>query len=210
MIFPEAKPYSEACERNQAPILAVLREVLRNGDRVLEIGSGTGQHAVHFGAALPQVTWQTADLPDHHAGIRAWLAEARLPNVLAPLALNVDAFEWPSAAYDAVFSANTAHIMGWPAVQRMLRGAAHALRPGGGWLLYGPFRYGGRHTSESNARFDAALRAGDSAMGIRDFEALDAEARAAGLVLERDVALPANNRMLVWRKPGRNAVILGL
>lgn len=204
----EPKPWSEACERNKEPILAVLREFLRDGDRVLEVGSGTGQHAVHFGAALPGVFWQTADVAIYHAGIRAWLAEARLPNVAPPLTLDVNDFDWPAAAYDAVFSANTAHIMGWPEARRMVRGVACSLRPGGVFLLYGPFRYGGRHTSESNARFDASLRAQHPAMGVRDFEALDAEAAAAGLELVCDVAMPANNRTLVWRKGAGSGVIL--
>ncbi|HSO06881.1 MAG TPA: DUF938 domain-containing protein [Pelomicrobium sp.] len=208
MIPAQPKPYSEACERNQAPILALLRQWLRDGDRVLEIGSGTGQHAVYFGAALPDVVWQTADVVAHHAGIRAWLDEARLPNVLPPLALDVNAFDWPEAAFDAVFSANTAHIMSWPEVRRMVAGAARALRRGGVFVLYGPFRAGGVHTAESNARFDAALRAGDPFMGIRDREALAAEAAAAGLTLEEDVAMPANNRTLCWRKTSGNGRIL--
>lgn len=202
------RPYSAACDRNRDPILAVLREHFADRRHVLEIGSGTGQHAVHFGAALPRVTWQTADLPAHHAGILAWLADARLANVLAPLALDADGFDWPEAAYEAAFSANTAHIMGWPTVQRMVRGVGRALRPGGAFILYGPFRYGGRDTAESNARFDAALRAQDPAMGIRDFEAVDAEARDAGLRLARDVTMPANNRTLVWRKPAGYGRIL--
>jgi cyclopropane fatty-acyl-phospholipid synthase-like methyltransferase len=194
------KPYSDACEQNKEPILAVLRDVLADAHTVLEIGSGTGQHAVHFGAELRHLTWITSDLPSQHAGIRAWLAEAALPNVLPPLALDVAERPWPTVAADAVFSANTAHIVSWRHVESLFAGVGELLSAGGVFCLYGPFRYRGRHTSESNARFDAWLKARDHASGVRDFEALDALAQAHGMALLRDVTMPVNNRTLVWRK----------
>ena len=194
------KPYSESCEQNREPILAVLRELFADRRHVLEIGSGTGQHAVYFAAELPHLVWQTADVAPHHPGIRAWLEDAGLPNVRPPLALDVSHTEWRSGRYDAVFSANTLHIMGWPEVEAFFAGVAAVLEPGGVLTVYGPFNYGGAFTSESNARFDAWLKARDPASGVRDFEAVDALARAHGLVLQQDVAMPANNRTLVWRR----------
>ena len=194
------KPFAESCAENRAPILAVLAEVFADRRHVLEIGSGTGQHAVYFAPALPHLVWQTADVPQHHAGIRMWLAEAALPNVRAPLALDVNDSAWHGGRYDAVFSANTLHIMSWPEVEKFFAGAGLVLEPGGVLAVYGPFNYGGAYTSDSNARFDAWLKARDPASGVRDFEAVDALARAQGLELERDIAMPANNRTLVWRK----------
>jgi len=199
------KPYSEACERNREPLLEVLREVFAGCKSVLEIGSGTGQHAVYFGAHFPLLTWQTGDVPANHPGILAWLEEARLPNVLPPLALDVNADDWPQRRYDAVFSANTLHIVAWPEVERMFAGIARALPPGGVLAIYGPFNYGGRYTSDSNASFDASLRRRDAASGIRGFENIDALAQSHGFRLARDFAMPANNRTLVWRRLSENA-----
>ena len=194
------KPYSESCEQNREPILAVLKQAFADRGRVLEIGSGTGQHAVYFGADLPHLRWQTSDVLAHHPGIRAWLAEAALPNVLPPLELDVSQQHWPSSRYDAVFSANTLHIMGWPEVIRFFEGVGAVLAPAGVLVVYGPFNYNGQFTSSSNARFDAWLKARDPASGVRDFEAVDALARAQGLVLQHDLAMPANNRSLVWQR----------
>jgi cyclopropane fatty-acyl-phospholipid synthase-like methyltransferase len=194
------KPYSESCEQNREPILAVLREAFADRSHVLEIGSGTGQHAVYFAAGLPHLRWQTADVLAHHSGIHAWLAEAALPNVQPPLELDVNQTHWHSGRYDAVFSANTLHIMGWPEVVRFFEGVGAVLAPGGVLVVYGPFNYNGRFTSDSNARFDAWLKARDPASGVRDFEAVDALARAQGLVLQQDIAMPANNRSLVWQR----------
>lgn len=196
------KPFSESCVQNRDPILAILRPLFADRRHVLEIGSGTGQHAVYFAADLPHLVWQTADVPQHHPGIQAWLEEAALPNVLPPLALDVNDSAWRSGRYDAVFSANTLHIMGWPEVERFFAGVGAVLEAGGILAVYGPFNYGGRYTSESNARFDAWLKARDPASGVRDFEAVDALARSQGLVLQQDIAMPANNRTLVWRMTG--------
>jgi hypothetical protein len=194
------KPFSQACENNKRPILEVLTRHLGAVDTVLEIGSGTGQHAVFFGECLPHLVWQTSDRRDNHAGIDAWLADAGLGNVEPPLDLDVDRKPWPVEETGAVFSANTAHIMGWTSVRAFVSGVGRILRAEGLFLLYGPFNYGGRHTSESNARFDRSLRLQDAEMGIRDFETLDDLARAAGMELVEDNVMPANNRLLVWRK----------
>lgn len=193
------KPFSQACENNKGPILRVLERYLKGVPSVLEIGSGTGQHAVFFGEQLPVLRWQTSDRRENHPGIREWLADTRCSNVLPPLALDVTDESWPVDSVPAVFSANTAHIMAWPVVQAFVRGVGRVLEPRGLLLLYGPFNYDGRYTSESNARFDEWLRQRDPESAIRPFEDVDREARAAGLSLVEDVAMPANNRMLVWR-----------
>ena len=189
------KPFSEAAERNRGAILAVLKRVFRGSRRVLEIGSGTGQHAAYFAAALPHLVWQASDVAENLPGIREWISSP------APLELDVDK-QWPAVAADAVFSANTCHIMSWPQVERMFAGVAK-MQSVEALCVYGPFSYGGKHTSDSNARFDAMLRARDPASGIRDFEALDALAASRGFSLAEDNAMPANNRLLVWRATAR-------
>lgn len=194
------KPFSESSAENREPILAVLREVFADCSKVLEIGSGTGQHAVYFGAELSHLSWQTADLPQHHAGIRMWLDEAALANVLAPIALDVNRSDWLERRYDAVFSANTLHIVSWPEVKKLFAGVGKVLQPGGVLAVYGPFNYKGEFTSPSNARFDQWLKDRDPASGVRDFEAVDALARQQNLILQRDIAMPVNNRTLVWRR----------
>ena len=193
------KPFSAACERNREPILDVLRLHFADRRRVLEVGSGTGQHAVHFAAALPHLVWQTSDRPDYHEGIRQWLAEAALPNVLPPLRLDVNG-SWPTGPFDAVFTANTLHIMSWPEVQQFFAALPTVLAADAVLVVYGPFNDAGRFSSESNAAFDADLKARGAHMGIRDLEAVDALAQAAGLVLKAEVALPANNRCVVWKR----------
>jgi hypothetical protein len=193
------KPYSDACEENKGPLLDVIAPRLREARRVLEIGSGTGQHAVCFAAAMPQLIWQTSDIAPHLAGIRCWLDEAPLSNLPPPIALDVTA-DWPEGPYDAVFSANTAHIMGLTEVEAMFDGVGRVLAAGGLFALYGPFQYAGRHTSESNARFDGWLRAGDPRMGVRDLDTLVGYGARAGLILEEDIPMPVNNRTLIWRR----------
>ncbi|WP_337053328.1 DUF938 domain-containing protein [Pseudoxanthomonas sp. USHLN014] len=194
------KPFAPSCARNRDPILAVLRPLLARTRRVLEIGSGTGQHAVHFAAALPQLCWQTSERAEHLPGIAAWLDEAALPNTPPPLELDVARGPWPAQTFDAVFTANTLHIMGWPQVQACFAGLSGVLEHGGVLAVYGPFNYGGAFTSDSNAQFDQWLKARDPVSGIRDLEAVDALARGIGLRLEADHAMPANNRFLVWRR----------
>jgi cyclopropane fatty-acyl-phospholipid synthase-like methyltransferase len=192
---------AEACERNKAPILEVLRTEFAATRSVLEIGSGTGQHAVHFAAHLPHLSWQ----PSEVAALLPALAErVRLegsPNLRLPIALDVRATPWPHAEADAIFSANTLHIMGWDEVEDFFRGVGAALGPGGVLCVYGPFNYQGRYTSASNAQFDAWLKTRDPHSALRDFEAVNARAAAQQLLLAADHAMPANNRTLVWRRP---------
>lgn len=196
------KPYAESCEQNREPISKVLVREFECCHRILEIGSGTGQHAVYFGQGMPHLTWQPSDVRGAHPGIRMWLAEAALPNVLPPLTLDVLKDPWPADDYDGVFSANTVHIMAWPAVEAMFRGIGAVLLPGGVFCLYGPFNYNGEYTSASNAEFDAWLKARDPASGVRDFEDVNRLAEDAGLIIHHDHPMPANNRTLVWKKKG--------
>ena len=195
-----SKFFSEACERNRGPILDQLRDHLSGARRVLEIGSGTGQHAVHFGAAMPHLLWQTSDLAANHGAIRAWLDGAALPNVLPPLLLDAASDDWPAGPFDAVYTANTCHIMSWPEVQAMFHGVGRVLAPGGMLCIYGPFKRDGQFTTPSNAQFDASLRAQAPHMGLRNLEDIDALARAQGLTPVADLALPANNDLLAWRR----------
>lgn len=193
-------PDAPATARNREPILDVLEAELQGCRHVLEIGSGTGQHAVFFAARLPGLTWQTSDLPACHAGIRAWLEASAGANVRPPLALDVLSDPDPRGDYDAVFSANTAHIMSEAAVRAMFALSGRLLPAEAPLLLYGPFRIGGAFTSDSNAAFDASLRARDPSMGVRDLEQLDELADRAGLRRAALIAMPANNFIAVWRK----------
>ena len=193
------KPFSPACERNREPILAVLRERFAERRHVLEIGSGTGQHAVHFAAALAHLVWQTSDVADNLPGIELWLAEAALPNTPPPLRIDVNQ-PFAVGRFDAVFSANTLHIMGWPEVRRLFAALPDVMSDGALLTVYGPFNVNGKFSSASNAQFDAQLRQGDAKRGIRDFEAVDALATEAGLTLLEDRAMPANNRCITWQR----------
>jgi cyclopropane fatty-acyl-phospholipid synthase-like methyltransferase len=194
------KQFSAACERNREPILALLRDIFSASYRVLEIGSGTGQHAAYFAASLPHLVWQTSDLPQNHPSILAWQQEAALPNLLPPLALDVAAGAWPPGPYDAVFSANTCHIMAWQEVRAMFAGIGRVLQPDGVLAIYGPFNYDGQFTSASNAQFDAALKAQAPHMGIRDVEAVKQLATDHGMMLIDDHPMPSNNRLLTWQR----------
>jgi len=196
--------WSEACERNKGPILQVLREWLPEGARVLEVGSGTGQHAVFCARQLAGVSWQASDRAEHLADLRERITLegrdglASGAQLLEPFALDVDRPEqWPRGPYEAVFSANTTHIMAAESVPRLLAGAAAVLQSGGLLLLYGPFHEGGLPTSESNAAFDAHLRSLDPRMGVRDARVLREQAANLGLDSLADVAMPANNRVLI-------------
>ena len=192
------KPNAPSTEKNREPILAVLREVFADRRQVLEIGSGTGQHAIHFCAHLPHLSWQTSDRLDFLPGIRAWLAEAALTNVLPPREFDVLG-PWPDGRYDAVYSANTLHIMSWEAVEAFFAGLPAVLAPGGLLFIYGPFMFNGRHTSDSNAAFDQSLREKAPHQGVRDVAAIDALARQSGLELVEQREMPSNNFVLLWR-----------
>jgi len=233
------KPHSPACERNREPILAVSREHFADRRHVLEIGSGTGQHAVHFAAAMPWLTWQCSDRSDYLPGIGMWLDEAGLANTPAAVALDVAVGPWPAPApagdvlraltptlsrerereqeqqqqqereqetgqepgrFDAAFSANSLHIMGWPEVQALFAGLDEALADDATLVVYGPFNDHGQYSCDSNRDFNAALRARDPRSGIRDLHAVDALAGAIGMQLVANIAMPANNRCVVWRR----------
>jgi SAM-dependent methyltransferase len=203
------KPVSPSCERNRDPILAVLRDRFAGCRHVLEIGSGTGQHAVHFAAAMPWLEWQCSDRAEYLPGIRMWLEEAGLANTPLPVELDVAAAAWPlaptgSGRFDAVFTANTLHIMGWAEVEAFFAGLDQTLAEVATVVVYGPFNDGGAYSSDSNREFDGWLKARDPRSGIRDFEAVDALANRIGLRLAADVAMPANNRCLVWRRTVRD------
>ncbi len=194
------KPSAPATERNRDAILAVLEVEFRHSKSVLEIGSGTGQHAVFFGRKMPWLGWQTSDRRQNHDGIDAWLAEASLANVRAPLDLDVEKCAEVPGAYDAIFSANTAHIMSFDAVKCMFSLAGRCLPTGGRFCLYGPFNIDGEFTSESNQHFDQSLRASNALMGIRALESLDELARENNLQQSGRYAMPANNMIVVWEK----------
>jgi cyclopropane fatty-acyl-phospholipid synthase-like methyltransferase len=193
------RPFSQACENNKTAILAVIKPLFASVDKVLEVGSGTGQHAVYFAEQLPHLLWQPADQQDYIAGIESWLKCAALPNTLPPLVLDVNQ-PWPITSVPAIFSANTVHIMSWVEVEQFFAGLASVLQVGGVFCLYGPFNYQGRYTSDSNARFDQWLQQRDRLSGIRDFEAIEKLAQQAGLTWLADHPMPANNRCLVWQK----------
>jgi hypothetical protein len=196
--------FSAASERNKDAILERLRPVLTVPAQVVEIGAGTGQHAVHFARAMPHLRWQPTDRAECLDGIAARVSAEGSPNLAAPLELDVTWPRWPVEGTEVVYSANTLHIMSWPEVEAAIAGVGRLLRAGNGrdrWLIvYGPFRYDGRYTSESNAAFDAMLRSRDPLSGIRDFESVDALAVAAGLRLASDHRMPANNQLLFWRR----------
>lgn len=194
------KPYAPACDRNRDPIFEVLRDHFADRRHVLEIGSGTGQHAAYFAAALPGLQWQASDRRENLAGIRAWLEEAALPNTPAPIEFDVNQEQWPAGGYDAVFSANTLHIMSWPEVERLFARLPELVANDAILAIYGPFNKGGQFTSDSNLAFDASLKQRAPHMGIRDLEAVDALARAQEFERVEDRALPANNRCVVWRR----------
>jgi cyclopropane fatty-acyl-phospholipid synthase-like methyltransferase len=195
-----SRRHAPATARNRDAILAVLKRVLPAQGTVLEIASGTGEHVVHFAAALPGLTFQPSDLDEGALGsIAAWIAEAGLNNVQPPLRLDATQDVWPDTV-DAIFSANMIHIAPWEAALGLFRGAGRALRSGGVLVIYGPFRMGGAHTAPSNQAFDEELRARDPRWGVRDLEMLQAVAAEHGLALEERVPMPANNQTLIFRR----------
>ncbi|MDZ4728910.1 MAG: DUF938 domain-containing protein [Xanthomonadales bacterium] len=192
-------PFAPACERNKQPILEVLQRVLPQSGLVLEIGSGTGQHLVHFSAHLPQLLWQPTEQVENLPGLQRRLDMEAGSSVLPAMELNVAA-AWPVISAAAVISANTAHIMGWQEVICMFGGVANILAEGGPFCLYGPFNQNGEFTSESNQQFDRDLKWRKASMGIRDVTELEKLAGRRHMKLEQQIALPANNQMLVFRK----------
>ena len=194
------KPFSQACENNRTPIGGVLMRLLSKSASVLELGSGTGQHAVWFARHLSHLRWQTSDRFENHAGINQWLDDSGLDNIGAPIALDIGRDPWPSTPFDAVFSSNTAHIMVWPEVEIMFSQVAGTLSAGGLFCLYGPMKYSGVIAAESNRAFDHRLKAGNPRQGIREFNDLDQLALTAGMSLLEDNAMPANNRLIIWQK----------
>ncbi len=193
-----SRPNSPAAERNREPILDVLRREFSDCRRVLEIGSGTGQHAVWFAAEMPWLTWQTSDREQNHEGINAWIDTASGENVRRPLALDVQEPRDIAETYDGIFSANTAHIMSIAAVRDMFGLASELLERDGKFCLYGPFNRGGEFTSDSNRRFDESLSVRNPEMGIRNIEELDDFASSVNLARLRLFAMPANNNLAVW------------
>lgn len=198
----QSKPFAPSSARNAKSIAGVLSHELRHCHSVLEIGSGTGQHAVGFARALVHLTWQTSDLHPSHAGILQWIRESKLPNVRDPLVLDVLTDTLTPGAYDAVFSANTAHIMSYAAACRMFDLVGNTLTERGVFCLYGPFSRSGEFSTASNAEFDASLRARNAAMGVRDLDDLDARAAQNGMTLARVYAMPPNNLLVTWHKTG--------
>ena len=194
------KPFSQACENNKDPILAVLKRVFVSPCEVLEIGSGTGQHAVYFAEYLPHLVWQPSDQAMHLPGIDLWINETKLGNVNKPLVLNINQQPWPVSEIDAVFTANTLHIMSWENVQIFIQSLGETMQAGAKFCCYGPFNVGGTYTSESNAHFDIWLKEQDPLSAIRDLEAVVSLADAAGIKLLADVEMPANNKLLICEK----------
>ena len=193
------KPYAEACDRNREPILKVLKDWFTVPGTVLEIGSGTGQHAVYFARNLPHLQWIATDRDENHPGIVAWMQEEGSVNLQGPLSLDVTNDQWPVNEADSIFSANTAHIMSWQMVERMFVGIGRVLRANGIFCLYGPFNRDGEFTSDSNLKFDAALKARNREMGIRDDRALKSLGERCELRFVAEQAMPANNRILIWQ-----------
>jgi len=193
-------PHSPAAERNKAAILEKLQACLTGNERVLEIGSGTGQHAIHFAQAMPELTWQTSEMPSRLMVTSAVLNTVKISNLQKTYALDVTDKEWPSIIVDVIYTANTVHIMSWETVEKMFSGVAKVLNTNGLFIIYGPFKYQGDFTSESNQMFDTSLKERDAQQGIRDFEAVDKLANSLGLKIEKDFSMPANNQLLVYRK----------
>ena len=193
-------PFSQAAENNKEPIARVLKQVFRKPGHVLEIGSLTGQHAVYMGAELPHLIWQPSDVAAALDGLSSRIRAEAGNNVRAPVELDVNSLPWPIDETDGIFSANVVHIIAIPLIEAMFRGIGSVLKPGGYLCLYGPFKYDGQFTTESNARFDLWLKDRDPLSGIRDIEFVEELACTQGLKLLDDHDMPANNQLLVWQR----------
>ena len=190
------KPYSESSDQNKDVICEVISPILSGVSSVLEIGSGTGQHAIFFAEKMPHLMWYTSDRQDYISGINCWLEDTKVSNVVAPVELDVSNSIWPLQKMDAVFTANTVHIMSQDEVEHLIKGSSAVIKPGGHLLIYGPFNYNGNYTSESNEKFDQWLKSRDVLSCIKAFEAVRELALENGLLLKKDYAMPANNRIL--------------
>lgn len=198
------KPFSQACENNKQAILNILTRAFAKQKHVLEIGSGTGQHAVYFAKKLPFLIWQTSDLSINHPGINQWITDFPSPNIRQPLTIDLTVVQPLVETIDGIFTANTLHIISWPLVQKFFDTVEEYLNTNGTLCIYGPFNYQGKYTSESNANFDLWLKERDVNSAIRDFEAIYQLAKEAGLSLVEDVEMPANNRLLIFNKTAIN------
>lgn len=197
----DARRHAPATQRNREPILQVLRRLFASTQKVLEIASGSGEHAIYFGEHLPHLSWQPSDQSQEQlASIEAWRAHSQLTNVLPPIQLDVEMRPWPIENVEAIFCANMLHISPWSSSEALMWEAGRVLASGALLVVYGPFREGGSHTSQSNATFDAQLRSQNPEWGVRDRHELQALARQGGLALEEVLAMPANNHILVFRR----------
>jgi cyclopropane fatty-acyl-phospholipid synthase-like methyltransferase len=194
-------PYSQACENNKQAILDVFEQKLQGKSSVLEIGGGTGQHAVFFGDKFPNISWQSTDVAENITTLNLRIAHAELKNVPLAFTLNADDSHWSAGKYDAIFTANTLHIMSSESVEKLFAKLSKHLNVNGIVLAYGPFKYAGEFTTDSNASFDLWLKGRNSNSGVRDFERVDELAKNAGLTLLEDNSMPACNQLLVWTKP---------
>ena len=204
-IAPDGIPFSQACENNKRSILEVLQKELQGAKHVLEIGSGTGQHSVYLAPRLAHLTWQTSDVFAHHDIIRAWHTTYPAPNLYAPLAFDLSCDSIPlnnaiNTLYDAVFTANTLHIISWPLVKKLFELVGDILPLNGKLIVYGPFNNNGDYSSESNRQFDHSLRQRDSKSGIRDLQEIIKVAQEHQLLLSHQYSMPANNQILVFQK----------
>ncbi|HMQ11746.1 MAG TPA: DUF938 domain-containing protein [Oligoflexia bacterium] len=196
------KPYSAACERNKTVIFDTLKPYLNglNGD-LLEVGTGTGQHAVYMAPQLEHITWHTSDVPGNHMGIKSWLKESKTQNIKAPINFKVGVDKFPKKTfYQAVYSANTFHIMSWKQVKTLIKLLGHSLRRDALVFIYGPFKYAGQYTSPSNESFDQSLKEANPQQGIRNFEDVQTAFEKSGFTLVEDHVMPANNQLLVFKR----------
>ena len=196
----QALPFSQASENNKLPILEIFKQTLGGYESLLEIGGGTGQHAVFFAEQFPQLHWQSSDIASNVASLNLRIEQASLPNLPSAMAIDANDSTWSCGEYDAVFTANSLHIMSAQSVENLFRKVAAHIAAQGVLLVYGPFKYNGNFTTQSNARFDLWLKERDPLSGIRDFEWVNELAQSAGLSLQQDHGMPANNQLLVWRK----------
>ena len=198
--MPDDRKFAPSAERNRQPLSEILKKILTGNGLLLEIGSGTGQHAAYFAHEFPAYQWQPTDLPQNLDSINAWISDAGADNILAAQVLDLANPEWPVASANAIVCINTIHIVAWPLVENLFRGAGKALQPGGILFVYGPYEYDDRPLEPSNAEFDEWLKLRDPNSGIRKFDDVNALAIANGFVLQADEPMPANNRSIWWRK----------